>query len=157
MYIRGMGDYGPSSNDIPYVSESSGGDCGCGGSCGGCGGHAHGVGLFDSMDPTTWGIGEYGTLAVGAYVALSAWGDARSPVVRRGLKRARGAAKTGTAGIGSIVLLGGLAYGAYYLWSKSQTAVPPVGAGDYQAQGYVNPQVLMDPTRTSVIQISRGW
>ncbi len=49
------------------------GGCGCGGKCGGCGGgHAHGMGLFDSgWDLSGWGLAEWGIVAVGAYVAYS--------------------------------------------------------------------------------------
>ena len=59
-----------------------GGDCGCGGTCGG-GGHDHaGLGLFDSMDWTTWGAGEWTAMAIGAYVLLSIIGDTRRGVAR---------------------------------------------------------------------------
>jgi hypothetical protein len=52
-----------------------GGDsCNCGGTCGGA--PAAGMGLFDSMDFTTWGVGEWGTIAVGAYIVISLFNDA---------------------------------------------------------------------------------
>jgi hypothetical protein len=51
------------------------GDCGCG--CGGgglCkdpGLGSYGLGLFDSMDFTTWGFGEWAIVIVGGYFILS--------------------------------------------------------------------------------------
>lgn len=148
MYIRGMGDYGPSVADIPYVSESSGGDCGCGcGGGGGCGGHSHGMGLFDSMDPTTWGAGEYIVAGGIGYFAIKLMGDAQKVG-----RRARRSPKT-AGGLGFVGVLA-LAGGAYYLWSKSQAAA---GMGDYMPQSFVNPQRLIDPTSSSAIQIPRGW
>jgi hypothetical protein len=48
--------------------------CGCGGKCGGCG-HKHGVGLFDSTDFSTWGIGEYAAIGLGIYMLGSIMGD----------------------------------------------------------------------------------
>jgi hypothetical protein len=44
--------------------------CGCGGTCGGCGDHKHGMG--DWSDPSTWGPTEWGTLAVGAAIVYMA-------------------------------------------------------------------------------------
>lgn len=50
-----------------------GGDsCNCGGTCGG----SSGIGLFDSMDFTTWGVGEWGMVALGAYLVISLFNDA---------------------------------------------------------------------------------
>lgn len=56
------------------------GDCGCGGSCGGCsGGHAHGMGLFDSgWDISGWGWQEWGLVAVGLYVVSSVFMTTKS-------------------------------------------------------------------------------
>jgi len=61
------------------------GDCGCGGTCGGCGGHDHGMGqtsggvlgtgLFSSTDISTWGWGEWLTVAAGVYLGGSLLGD----------------------------------------------------------------------------------
>lgn len=61
-----------------------GGGCGCGGTCGGGGGrHDHaGLGLFDSMDWTTWGLGEWTAIAIGSYVLLSVIGDTKRTVTR---------------------------------------------------------------------------
>ena len=74
------------------------GGCGCGGSCGGCGGrheHKHGMGLFDSMDWTTWGAGEWTAIAVGAYVLMSLVGDTKRTAVRsRAAAKAFRSAKT---------------------------------------------------------------
>lgn len=48
------------------------GDCGCGGKCGGCGdGHSHGLaglGIFESTDIASWGVGEWATIAVGLFI-----------------------------------------------------------------------------------------
>jgi hypothetical protein len=55
--------------------------CGCGGTCGGCGGgHSHpanGLGLFDSADISTWGVGEWGVIGVGAYLLWSVFTDTK--------------------------------------------------------------------------------
>ena len=55
------------------------GGCKCGGNCAGCRGglhgHRHGMGLFDSADFTTWGWGEWGIIAAGAYLVMSLVGD----------------------------------------------------------------------------------
>lgn len=57
------------------------GDCGCG--CGGgCG--QQGLGVFDSMDFTTWGFAEWAIIGVAAYTLLSFAGD-----TRRGYGRVR--------------------------------------------------------------------
>lgn len=61
--------------------------CGCSGKCGkGCG-----LGLFDSMDFTTWGVPEWGLIAVGGYLVLSMAGDTKRAVVgtRRAVRRRR--------------------------------------------------------------------
>jgi hypothetical protein len=69
--------------------------CDCGGKCGGCGlgnyrqlaplstDHVHstqnlfvGMGLFDSMDFTQWGVGEWAVVVLGVYVIGSILGDA---------------------------------------------------------------------------------
>ena len=72
----------------PVVSGLSG--CGCGGSCGGCGGHKHGVGqagilgtgCFASLDLSTWGWCEWGSITVGIYLIGSIIGDLRSAADR---------------------------------------------------------------------------
>ena len=38
-------------------------------------GHRHGMGIFDSMDFTTWGWQEWGIIGVGLYFAVSIIGD----------------------------------------------------------------------------------
>lgn len=71
-------------------------DCGCGGQCGHCGGH--GLGIFDSMDFTTWGVAEWGTVALGVYLVGSLFSDTRglgrrirkASRRRRAIKRAMG-------------------------------------------------------------------
>jgi hypothetical protein len=58
--------------------------CGCGGKCGGCGGHSHdhglgqglfNTGLFESTDISTWGWGEWGVVAAGVYLGVSVVSD----------------------------------------------------------------------------------
>jgi len=92
----------------PPPKGMSGCSCGCGGKCGsmkrssvihdGVGNYVTvanpvsthalqstmGLGLFDSMDFTTWGVAEWGIVAVGAYLVLSLAGD-----VGRGTKRVK--------------------------------------------------------------------
>jgi hypothetical protein len=68
------------------------GGCSCGGTCGACSAapHVHsfsgvtspgypagpgGLGLFDSMDMTSWGAGEWLVVGVGGYLAISIFGD----------------------------------------------------------------------------------
>lgn len=70
------------------------GGCKCGGTCAGCGGRQRrtGMGLFDSADFTTWGIGEWGILAVGAYLVMSLAGD-----TQRAVKRTRRASRKALA------------------------------------------------------------
>lgn len=72
----GMGDYiDPFTFPIPqYLTPGNnrGLGCACGGAC--CGGMGSlfdgtgflGSGLFTSADPSTWGAGEFGALAIGA-------------------------------------------------------------------------------------------
>jgi hypothetical protein len=51
-----------------------------------------GLGLFDSMDFTSWGLPEWGIVAVGAYLVLSLAGDTRRGVTRvRKFRRKRAA------------------------------------------------------------------
>lgn len=90
-YRVGVGQYQPS---IPCagnnVLQLGGGMQGLGCDCQ----ERKGLGLFDGgFDPSTWGIGEYAVLAVGAYLVLSIAGDTRRGVsavkqsVRRGKRR----------------------------------------------------------------------
>jgi hypothetical protein len=85
MLDRGMGDYQnvgdwtweytPGAywwlrpeDSAPQPAPTLGMGCGCGGSCGGCGDHKHGLGLFDSTDISTWGVGEWSAIAVGLFI-----------------------------------------------------------------------------------------
>lgn len=166
-YIKGFGAYDSASNEpffpfSPNAPAKSGG-CGCGGTCGGCGDHDHGMGLFDSMDPSTWGVGEATIVAVGGYLAIKLAGDAMKvgkAVKRKGSRAKKGTAKAAsgvTSGIGKAVLLAGAAYGAYYLWSKSQAATGVSGFGDYMAQSFTRPQILASPIQSAAISIPAGW
>lgn len=65
--------------------------CDCGGSCGTCGmgqtsAGLFGTGLFVSADPTTWGVGEWGVIAVGGFLAISAVNT--SQAAGRGVRKA---------------------------------------------------------------------
>lgn len=106
----GMGDYvQPFNFPIPqYLTPGNNRGLGCG-DCGGtCG--CSGLGLFDTMDPTDWGAGEYGVLAIGALVLYmmtrtvnrveKGYRKTRGKVkgkirkVKSGVKRRAGAART---------------------------------------------------------------
>jgi hypothetical protein len=53
----------------------------CGGTCGGLGQASTGLfgtGLFASSDPSTWGVGEYLTIAIGGYLVINVVSDAQS-------------------------------------------------------------------------------
>jgi len=138
---------------MPYIQNGlkglgcGGGACDCGGTCGG---HDHGMGLFDSLDPTTWGAGEFIVAGVGSYLAVSLFQDTAR--VGKAVKR-RASKKVAVGGIGVVGLLA-LAGGAYYLWSKSTAGG---GLGDYQAQSFVNPQLLVAPNCSAQIRIPAGW
>jgi hypothetical protein len=91
MYLTGKGAdiEGPGTslvqriNWTPLQERQNNGGLGC--AC------SHGLGLFDSMDFTSWGMGEWGVVAVGGYLILSLAGDASrgSHRVRRSLRRRR--------------------------------------------------------------------
>ena len=110
-----------------------------------------GTGLFSSADPTTWGMGEYAALAVGGYVAFSLVGDTGRGITRGKRVYSRAKNSAGAGSLGTIALIGALSYGAYYLYQQSR------GLGDYQHQGFVNPQILKDATRSAEILIPDGW
>jgi len=69
---------------------------GCGSSCT-CGGTCSkiGLGLFDSADWTTWGLGEWLTIGVGLYLGISLLGDIGKGVktVRKGVSKRRSRAR----------------------------------------------------------------
>lgn len=159
---RGFGDYEPSAFNVewPYQKNKGmgcAGGCGCGGTCG----DDHGMGLFDSADPTTWGVGEYGVLGIGGYLAYKLVEDAKTvgkavgKRAKRATRKSKSAVSGGLGSLGSIALLGGLGYGAYLLWSKSQAST--AGLSDYQAQKYVRPQILVAPVQSAAIRIPAGW
>jgi len=68
----------------PVRGEGLVGLAGCGCGCGGGCSENRGLGIFDSMDYTTWGWGEWGVIGVLAYTLLSFAGD-----TRRGYGRVR--------------------------------------------------------------------
>lgn len=116
--------YAPSSSGplpTPVLPKGMGcaGGCGCGGTCGGGDGHHHGMGYFTSLDPSTWGVAEWGTVAGLLFVGSKVIGS--HPAVRKGRKRVGSAASAGVSTAGNIALMGAAAYGAYYLWNQYQT------------------------------------
>lgn len=69
--------------------------CAKGSNCSGsCGGGLMGLGMFESMDFTTWGLPEWAAIGVGAYLVLSLAGDTRRAAtgVRKFRRRRRAAA-----------------------------------------------------------------
>lgn len=55
--------------------------CGCGGKCGGCGKHDHGMGqitLFQSMDISTWSWPEWAAIGAGLLLVSKLWSGGRS-------------------------------------------------------------------------------
>lgn len=127
---------------------------GCSSCGGGCGSDPQGMGYFASMDPSTWGVEEWGTIAAVLFVGSKVISS--HPTVRKASKRARSAASAGTSGLGELVIYGALAYGAYWAWTQ-YTGSQAAGLGDYQAQGYTQPQILTAPMRNAEIQIPMGW
>ena len=105
MYLVGKGHthYGPGTSFVQRIDWTrpeemqlegmgcAGMGCGCGGSC------KRGLGLFDSMDFTTWGPAEFAVIGVGAYLILSLAGDTRRAAtsVRKSVRRRRRAAVAG--------------------------------------------------------------
>jgi hypothetical protein len=155
-YIKnGIGAYGAASNEpfFPFSPNKSSDGCGCGGTCGGCG--DHGMGYFTSMDPSTWGLPEWGTVAAVGYVGVKAL--ASHPALKRGRKKAGSAASKATSSLGSIALLAGAAYGAYWLYQQYGSSSGVSGFGDYMAQGYTGPQILVAPLSSAAVQIPAGW
>jgi hypothetical protein len=88
----GMGDYvSPFAFPIPqYLTPGNNRGLGCG-DCGGTCGCSSGLGLFDTMDPTEWGAGEYGVLAIGALVLYMMTRTVNQ--VERGYRKTRGKVK----------------------------------------------------------------
>ncbi len=117
------------------------------------------MGYFTSMDPSTWGVAEWGTVAGVVFVGSKVIGS--HPAIRGGRKRARAAASKGASSLGNIALLGLGAYAAWWAYSQYQAGTLTIpglsGFGDYQPQGYVNPQILQNPTRNSLVQVPIGW
>ncbi len=109
------------------------------------------MGLFDSMDPTTWGAGEYIVAGVGGYLAVKLVGDAATV----GKKVKRGARRSPRAAAGGIGFVGVLALAAagYFIYQKVQSG----GLGAYMPQGYASPQRLLAPVRSAAISIPAGW
>ena len=58
---------------------------GCGGRCQGLG-RTRGLGLFDSMDFTTWGVGEWAVIGLGLFVLYSVFSTTKRGVKSAGRK-----------------------------------------------------------------------
>jgi len=74
------------------ISCSGGLGCAeCGGTCGLGQAGLFGTGLFQSADPSTWGVGEWATIAVGGFLAVSAVTTAQKTgrAVSRGYRKAK--------------------------------------------------------------------
>lgn len=67
-----------------------GSSCSCAGTC--AGRQKLGLGLFDSADWTTWGLGEWLTLGVGLYLGVKLLGDIGGAArgVRKAVRKRRG-------------------------------------------------------------------
>jgi hypothetical protein len=111
-----------------------------------------GTGLFVG-GPSTWGFGEWGVIAAVGYVGLNVLGS--HPAVKRGRKKAGSAASSGLSSLGNIALLGAAGYAAWWAYSQYQAG----GLGDYQAQGFVTPQILAAPvsSRSSALLVPVGF
>lgn len=137
------------------------GGCGCGGKCGASAGSA-GLGLFSSMDPSTWGWGEWIAIAAGGYFVISAWEDSKTAgtyVGRKGsraYRSAKGAATSAPAiTLTSAAVTAAAVYGAWYLWNQSQQAASGLSA--YMKQSFLTPQDLLDPVNSAQVAIPAGW
>lgn len=95
---------------------------------------AKGMGqLFASDNPTSWGIGEWAVVALGGYVAISLFFDARTAghyVGRKSRRTVKKAASGATNMIGKVALVGGVAALGYfgYQYFTNQAATASTGA-----------------------------
>lgn len=69
--------------DLMQISPTglgcTGGACNCGGACKGLGqAGLFGTGLFESLDTSTWGWGEWASIAVGGYLVIKLFLDAQT-------------------------------------------------------------------------------
>ena len=141
----------------PILGGNGMGGCGCGCDQMGLGQTGlFGSGLFASSDPTTWGVGEYAAIGVGVWIVGSAISDVSTvgKKAKRTYRRASPGAKATGIGFTGFLVTAGLAFGAYYLYQKAQG-----GLGDYQAQGFVTPQILAAPvsSRSSALLVPVGF
>ena len=155
--------WAPTNSAVQPSPVLGGGGLGCASGDGGCGCPANtaglgqtgllGTGLFaGGLNPSTWGIGEWSVVAVGGFLTVKLLGS--NPTIQRSTKKAKRGASAATSGIGTIVLYGALAYGAWWAYSNYGTQL---GLGDYQPQGWVTPQVLSSPGKNSQLLIPVGW
>jgi hypothetical protein len=98
---------------------------------------ARGMGqLFSSSDVSEWGIGEWAAIAVGGYLAISLFNDAKTVGSKVGSHAGRAkrsvkrAASGATSGIGKIAIVAGLAFAGYlaYQYFTNQAATPAAGS-----------------------------
>ena len=66
-FLNARGVRPPAGFHAPPKTMGLGCGCGCGGGCG-----QRGMGLFDSLNPTTWGFAEWAIAAGGAFVLYHA-------------------------------------------------------------------------------------
>lgn len=84
----------PEENSIQSMGLSGTGGCNglgcaqCGGTCGmgQTSTGLFGTGLFQSLDPTTWGVGEWAVIGIGGFLAISAVNT--SQTAARGVRKA---------------------------------------------------------------------
>lgn len=128
---------------------------GCAGTCSdnsglsgyrGLGQGLFGTGLFESINPSTWGMGEWTVVGLVAFAGFQALSSHPATKKRAG---------QGSSMLTSLLLFG-VPVGLWYLFTN-YTITPNSGVGDYQAQGYVQPQILTSPGRNSQIRIPAGW
>ena len=152
--------WAPTDSAVQPSPVLGGGGLGCASCGGGCGGSdpsglgqtssggLFGTGLFTSLNPTTWGVGEWGIVGITFLVVSS------HPAVSKRSKKV----SQGGMGIGTVAVLGAAAYGAWWLSQNyAITATGTSGVGDYQQQGWVTPQVLTSPGKNSQLLIPVGW
>ena len=101
MYVVGKGHdhIGPGTSMVQRINWTTGEEMrmsglGCGGSCG-CSDCSKGLGIFDSMDFTTWGIPEWGLVVLGVFAVGSMFSTTKRGVqsVRSSGRRRKSGAK----------------------------------------------------------------
>lgn len=156
-YRNGISGFVPSTKwnwlltSGPGQNLSGLGCAGCGGTCqdnglSGLGQGLFGSTLFENINPSTWGWGEWTVVGIVAFAGFQALSAHPKTSKRAG---------QGSSMLTSLLLFG-VPVGLWYLFTN-YTITPNSGVGDYQAQGYVQPQILTSPRRNSQIRIPAGW